>query len=581
MRPSRVIAGLLTLLASAPALALQSPKLGALARMPIKEVTVFKDGHALMVHEGRLPVQQDGTILMDYLPLPVLGTFWVYGASPSVKPVSVTAGRRRVSVERTAMNTMELILANPGADVMVEERPGKPYRATIVGVPQRSAAEIEANLPPGADPQLPERSNAVLLKADSGVRLVPLERIAGLTFVKAPKTTCSQEEFRNVLTLRTAGGGAGDVPVGMGYLQRGLRWIPSYRISMDGKGGAVVKLQATLVNDMVDLKDVTANLVVGVPSFAFKDQMDPIALQEQAAQVASNFRSETRTGYMLSNAVMGQAMGRAPGGMGGYGGPGMAAEPDVTPGPEVSGQGRAEDLYVFTVAHVTLRKGERMVVPVSECTVKYRDVYSLDIAVAPPTEVRANLNDEQQRQIMALLAAPKVQHRLRFTNSSQVPFTTAPVLLVSGDRVIAQSMMTYTSVGGQVDITLTAAVDVKVKREETEAKRTPNALNWANSDFARVDLTGKMSLMNFRSDPVEIEVVRRVLGAVDEVGQGGTARMDSLFEVEASETPTWWGWYGWPGWWSNVNGRGRFSWTVTVQPGKTLDLDYSWHYFWR
>ena len=28
---------------------------GSLARMPIKEVTVFKDGHAFVVHQGRLP----------------------------------------------------------------------------------------------------------------------------------------------------------------------------------------------------------------------------------------------------------------------------------------------------------------------------------------------------------------------------------------------------------------------------------------------------------------------------------------------------------------------------------------------
>ena len=33
------------------------------------------------------------------------------------------------------------------------------------------------------------------------------------------------------------------------YLQRGIRWIPEYRVEIDGKGEARVKLQATLINE--------------------------------------------------------------------------------------------------------------------------------------------------------------------------------------------------------------------------------------------------------------------------------------------------------------------------------------------
>ena len=57
------------------------------------------------------------------------------------------------------------------------------------------------------------------------------------------------------------------VRVGMTYVQKGLRWIPSYRVDVDGQGKARVKLQATLVNDLVDLNDVTVRLVVGGTPF--------------------------------------------------------------------------------------------------------------------------------------------------------------------------------------------------------------------------------------------------------------------------------------------------------------------------
>ena len=51
--------------------------------MPVKEVTVFKDGHAFVLHEGAMPTDAAGNVLMDYLPSPVLGTFWPYRRTPT------------------------------------------------------------------------------------------------------------------------------------------------------------------------------------------------------------------------------------------------------------------------------------------------------------------------------------------------------------------------------------------------------------------------------------------------------------------------------------------------------------------
>src|SRR4029078_8220260 len=83
-------------------LAAQAPApLAALARMPVKEVTIFKDGHAFVLHEGTLPTDARGDVLMDYLPAPVLGTFWPYSSTADAKPVGVVEGQRWVLVEKT------------------------------------------------------------------------------------------------------------------------------------------------------------------------------------------------------------------------------------------------------------------------------------------------------------------------------------------------------------------------------------------------------------------------------------------------------------------------------------------------
>jgi hypothetical protein len=174
-------------------------------------------------------------------------------------------------------------------------------------------------------------------------------------------------------------------------------------------------------------------------------------------------------------------------------------------------------------------------------------------------------------------------HKLRLTNKGAYPFTTAPALLVKSDRVLAQGMMTYTAVGADSDLELTTAVDVQVGKSEKETKRTPNAATWQGNSYARTDLEGKLTLANYHREPITVKVTRFVLGAADFADNGGKVEMVNQFEDAASggAHPYWWGWYSWPAWWSHFNGVGRITWDVKLEPGKSVELNYTWHYFWQ
>ena len=577
------IACLLALLCTAvTARAEDAAPLSALAKMPVREVTVFKDGHAFVLHEGNMPVDAAGDVRMDYLPIPILGTFWPYSANKNVRLASVTASPRRVVVERTALTVKELLEANVGAQIsLYDSYEKKSYTAQILEAPTRTAAEQEATSASDAGEKLPEKSNLVLLKRAEGVQVIGSDRIQEMTFVGPYKKTVQSEEFRNLLTLKLDWQGAKPArtaPVGMMYVQKGIRWIPGYKVSLDGKGSATIRLQATILNEMTDLDDVTANLVIGVPNFFFQDTPDPISLQQTMAQLSPFFQTGTQTGFALSNGMMGQ-MARGPAGFGAPAGPGGSAAP------EIGGSDRNEDLFIFTVKHVTLKKGQRTVIPVAEITVKYKDIYTLDLPFAPPREIQAQVRSEQQADLLRLANRPKVMHNIRLENRSKFPLTTAPALIVNGNRVLAQAMMTYTAVGGDVDLPLTTAVDISVKKSEREVGRTPKAAQWEGSDYERIDLAGTITLTNFRLDPTEIEVTRSVLGSVGKADHGGTTQMVNVLEDDsfgaAAQSPSWWGSYSWPGWWGHFNGIGRIKWTVKLDAGKSSDLGYTWHYFWR
>lgn len=552
----------------------------ALARMPVKEVTVFKDGHAYVVHQGAMPTDAAGNVLLDLLPTPVLGTFWPYSLDKTAKLDAVIAGRRPVAVERTALTVREMLEANVGAEVVIAEGTKPAYPATIVRFLARSAEELDATEPPTGTDRVPVKGNVVLLKTADGTRAVPVEQITDVKFVGKYATKVTGVEVRNLLTLKLNWGGqppAKSAEVGMAYVQKGVRWIPGYRIELAADGRAVVKLQATLLNELADLTDATVNLVVGVPSFYFKETADPIALSQAVAQLSPYFQTDASTQHALSNSMMTQVarggeVRNAPG----------AAAPAADLGPVVEGGTQSEDLFVYTVKNVTLARGQRMVLPIAQYALAYKDVYTLDIPAAPPAELRNPSADAQAAQLAKLMAAPKVIHKVRLTNAATHPLTTAPALVLKDGRVIAQGMMTYTPKLGSVDVTLTAAVDLRVKKADKEVKRTPNGTTFEGHQFARADLTGTVSVTNSGAKPVEIEVTRHVLGSADGVGDGAKAEQVNVLEDDAGDArPAWWGYYSWPSWWGHVNGVGRITWTVKLAPGQTADQTYAWHYFWR
>lgn len=556
--------------------------LNSVARMPVREVTVFKDGHAFVLHEGEMPTEDGGNVVIDQLPTPVLGTFWPYSIQKGTRLTSVVAGKRRVLIPRTALTLQQLIEANPGAEVKVEELSGAgtnartvTYDATLIGVPVRSSDELEETSPRDGSEQLPQKGSVVLLKTDSGVAVLPIDRVQTITFKGAHKQKVSDEEFRTLLSLKLKWDNNPDksANVGMIYLQKGLRWIPSYKVNLHSDGAADIKLQATLVNELTDLKDVSAHLVVGVPSFAFEDQIDPMAIQKTIAELSAHYNANARMARSMSNAIMSQVASQ-PMNIGG--------DDAADTGPEVSPSGeKNEDLFVFTANHITLKKGQRMVVPIAEYSLKYKDLYQLEIPFTPPPEVRMS-HRPPDAELAKLTSVPKVMHKIRLTNKSTFPLTTAPALILKNDKLISQGMMTYAGINGNADLSLTTAVDIGVEKTETETKRTADAIKWQGDSYGKVDLTGKIKLTNFSNKPVHIEVKRLVLGKVGTVADNGKVEMLNVFEdLRTTSDSERWRWYDWPHWWTRVNSISQAVWNLALEPGKAQELNYDWYYYWR
>ena len=541
-----------SLLAQVPSPA--APAVLAATRLPVKEVTVFKDGHAYLIREAALPADGNGKVVLDELPQPVLGTFWPY-ATDGARLVSAKAGREKVTTEVAVMDLRQLARVNVGKDVLVVTHDKDRLEGKLLGVPSRQADAAAGD------------GELLLLQTASGTRALPLGQVRELEVRGDYVGRIAVEEHKERLVLTVAGGGAA-AKVGVMYVQQGLRWIPAYRIDIDGAGKARVQFEATLVNDLVDLEQAAVNLVVGVPRFEFEGLLDPISLQDEMAQVANASRDRHDFRNALSNSLRTQSAAFQSQGQ--------------EPAPAVSAGEAAEDLFVFTVRDVTLRKGERLVLPIAAFELTYRDVYRLDVPFAPPMEVRQGLQSERLIELARQLAAPKARHVLRLKNGTDAPLTTAPALVLANGRVLAQARLTYTSKGREIDLEINPALDLRVETEEHETKRDPGPIRLGSDTYGRVEVAGAILLWNGKPQPVTVEVTRRVLGLADQVGQGGTHKqLDLLQAWHGGSQPGWWGWWSWPHWWFVHNGFGEFRWQVELAAGATARLEGSWHYFWR
>lgn len=527
--------------------------------LPVREVTVFKDGHAYLLREARLPADANGELVLDELPIPVMGTFWPYAAN-GAKLVYAKAGHEQSENEVDALDLRQLIEANQGRKASIKDASNDMITGTLRGVPKSADGNASASF--------------VLIESAEGTRAIDLMQVRWIQIEGQAERRIKRTIQKARLRLRTestpiAGGGA-DAKVGVAYVQRGLRWVPAYKLDIDGDGRARVEMEASLVNDLIDLEGVTMNLVIGVPSFEFSGLNDPISMQQELAAVSARMDAQQAFFNVASNSLRTQVAG-----MGGD------AEPSAA-SPEVAGGEAAEDLFVFTLRNITLKKGERMTLPLREFTLEYADLYKIDLPFTLPMEVRMGLNSQQTLELARQLSKPTVIHTLRLKNDSDAPLTTAPALVLSKGRVLAQGKLLYTPVGAQTDLAINPAIDVRVTTDERELGRTPNSVSWNDESYGRIDLGGEIRLLNQKKLPIEIEVTRQVLGLVDSVDQGGTMRQLEIASIarELERTP-WWGWWSWPYWWFRFNGFGEYRWTVRLEPGKEAVLQSKWHYFWR
>ena len=581
-------------------------------KLTTERVVVFKDGYCLVVKRGTAKTDEQGRAFTEDVPdAAVLGSFWAVPQAGTIR--SMTAGwvetEKESQEQQTCTQTIEIVQANIGksCSFLIGENTkltGKLKQVLTRATPVTLNDDIEsllssrAHLPRHVITPGEARSTTItqtvgdqfVLQTEDGDMLVRAGDVRQL-LIEDMKTSIEQtlKEKSKQKRLTFDFEEAGDVEIVMMYFRPGVRWIPTYRVNLakadvaeakkaeandEGEGGAQEKktaeiiLQGEIINEAEDLTEMAIDVVVGVPNFRFRTVPSPLVLEgvmrNALAEAAPQLMGQQLGNNSISNAMFSQRSGEIRGARaGGQEQEGAQAEMPA----ELTGQS-GNDLFVYHLPKMSLKKGERASVPIMRATVAYRDIYTWDIQVKH-SETYAPSGAASQSPLV--LSENKVWRQVELINDTNIPWTTGAAMFVDGFQPLAQELLTYTSPGGICRVPVTVAVDLRGKVEDEETNRKLGDLQWQGFSYARVSGQMQIELANNKTVPVPVEIRLRFGGKADEVSDDARVKLEMFnpqdWENYRSDTA--------------VNNSSLITWKTTIKPEESFKPTVKYHFFTR
>ncbi|MGH9901124.1 MAG: hypothetical protein ACRD68_04710, partial [Pyrinomonadaceae bacterium] len=410
-----------------------------------------------------------------------------------------------------------------------------PRRTFPVGGPSELAREIRA-------PETNSDDLDIGITTATGTMVIKSGRITWVEVVGQPrweKITATKERR---LAIKTEGQRAGQsVGVGVAALERGIRWIPAYRLEVKGEPvkEAKLELEAMVINELADIEGAEMFFVVGVPHFLYKEMLSPLSLSTTFAGVSSFF--DAGSSNRLSNAIMTQSrMGERQSAADG------ASDPSATVGGEETLSAMsADELFLYRSDQVALKKGERASIRLFSLTVPCAEVFEWtipDAATPRYAEPGQSVTEDLSRGIW---------YALRLKNQTGMPWTTAPVLNFRDWKPLGQDILAFTPLGADTIVRVTPATEVvgTHKLEEKARERQTLRESGTTYEYDLVTVEGTVNLRNVKKQPVEVVITRPLVGEATEVSDGGAITREGVNL-------------------QSVNPRSVVKWSLTLPPGE-------------
>ena len=225
------------------------------------------------------------------------------------------------------------------------------------------------------------------------------------------------------------------------------------------------------------------------------------------------------------------------------------------------------DLFVYQLKEMTLKKGERATVPILKTDAAYRDIYTWQAHIV---HAQAGPDQIAQDDSPLILGTHRVWRQVEMINDTEFPWTTGAAMFVDGFQPLAQELLTYTSPGGICRVPVTVSVDLRAKVTDGETNRDRNSIKWQGKNYAKI--AGKMEaeLTNNKATAVDVEVELNFGGRANKVSNEGEKILRPFQQKDWNN-----------GRYFEVNNSSTVTWKTKIQSGESFKPTIDYHYFIR
>jgi hypothetical protein len=451
--------------------------------LSLKKITIFKNGTCLLTREGKMPVK-NGVVRLP-IPLEVLfGGYWI-GATGGNSIQSLTFKNDKLEKNETAKEFWQHISGNVGKTITLSLAIAKGTE-TVTG----KIISFE------------KESGIAKLKLENGnIAFIHVQGIFQLDFKEEVNATFKEDSTLRMVLLKPEKA-ANELNLQQLSIQAGINWVPSFLLKIKDEKTARLEMKAVVENGIEDITDAETELVVGAPQMYFGMRRDPITYDYLTTD--GNTRQEyAQPSQLLSNAGFARSANAAD-----------RDEESAFEGSYATEGEKSGDLYIYKIGKITLPNHSKGSYPVFAHTVDYKHKYEGVIA--------DKTNYYNSRFVDNAETNYDVFHSLELKNNSAVPFTTAPVMVMTEkEQFLAQDLLKYTPVGGTVDVKLSKAIDIVMRNAEEETERNDSFKKINSYLYSRIVIKGSVTISNLQNQEVIVGVKKVLSGGVVSQSDGG------------------------------------------------------------
>ncbi|HBK68518.1 MAG TPA: hypothetical protein DEB05_11115 [Firmicutes bacterium] len=463
---------------------------------PIKEAVIYPDGLAFLVREGETNLL-NGECVMDFLPPALKGSLSLFSTAPGLSVEQVIAFRDPVTREQQVADLGELF----------QENIEKPVQLMVNG--EMVTGIIKGFINPAFLVVTVNNQNGV-----STDEVYPIDMISSYFFLKPVELNKKQTEYAGKLKVKFRGTGVqGTYPVGISYLQSGISWSPEYIINLQSENYGEFSFVGVVRNDADDFVATTLSLAERGPQFP--RGISPLALFSDDQPVLLE-RGEL--------SVMG------------------AREESLKLAPRMELDDLSSLIMYKNKNEVTLKKGERLLLPLFRGAVKVEPLYRLELS---------------RSLYMEQVVKGPVWKVYRIYNNSSIPWIEGQVMLMMNNRPLGVGNFPYIAPDQSGEIRVMTEQGIKVEVTETEFERVQGSMIFQGREFCFVRIRGEIELENTKNEEVKVKVTHLLPGEVISTGEEGTVVKKALLQA-------------------GPNPSSEITWEIQILPRNLRKLTYTY-----